>query len=454
MLPVKTIRSTLYAVIISLSVMLPVSGWSAPPPPGDSIAPVLENVLPAVVNISTRKIVGVKQREYLVDPYFRHLYGYRDRPVRKESRSLGSGVIVDARKGWIITNHHVIDGADEITVTLRDQRSFTAKLLGEDPGVDIALLQIDAKDLSSLPLADSENLRVGDFVVAIGNPFGLGQTVTYGIVSALGRTGLGIEGYEDFIQTDASINPGNSGGALVTTRGKLVGINTAIMGGSGNIGIGFAIPASMVRAIVSQLAEYGEVQRGQLGVVMQDLTPELASAFGLKEHSGAVVTRVLPGSAADKAGIRSGDVIVGINGKKVHDGGVLRNAVGLLRAGSKVSLKLIRDGRSRNVEATIALPMDAKTEGGKLSSRLEGAILGNLNDKHPLAESGGVEVLDVKRNSRAWDAGLRKGDVIVSVNRQSVASLLDLSAITRAVGDNSLLLNVQRGNSALFVVIR
>ncbi|WP_456447599.1 DegQ family serine endoprotease [Thiolapillus sp.] len=454
MLPVKTIRSTLYAVIISLSVMLPVSGWSAPPPPGDSIAPVLENVLPAVVNISTRKIVGVKQREYLVDPYFRHLYGYRDRPVRKESRSLGSGVIVDARKGWIITNHHVIDGADEITVTLRDQRSFTAKLLGEDAGVDIALLQIDAKDLSSLPLADSENLRVGDFVVAIGNPFGLGQTVTYGIVSALGRTGLGIEGYEDFIQTDASINPGNSGGALVTTRGKLVGINTAIMGGSGNIGIGFAIPASMVRAIVSQLAEYGEVQRGQLGVVMQDLTPELASAFGLKEHSGAVVTRVLPGSAADKAGIRSGDVIVGINGKKVHDGGVLRNAVGLLRAGSKVSLKLIRDGRSRNVEATIALPMDAKTEGGKLSSRLEGAILGNLNDKHPLAESGGVEVLDVKRNSRAWDAGLRKGDVIVSVNRQSVASLLDLSAITRAVGDNSLLLNVQRGNSALFVVIR
>ena len=454
MLPVKTIRSTLYAVIISLSVMLPVSGWSAPPPPGDSIAPVLENVLPAVVNISTRKIVGVKQREYLVDPYFRHLYGYRDRPVRKESKSLGSGVIVDARKGWIITNHHVIDGADEITVTLRDQRSFTAKLLGEDPAVDIALLQIDAEDLFSLPLADSESLRVGDFVVAIGNPFGLGQTVTYGIVSALGRTGLGIEGYEDFIQTDASINPGNSGGALVTTRGKLVGINTAIMGGSGNIGIGFAIPASMVSAIVSQLAEFGEVQRGQLGVVMQDLTPELASAFGLKEHSGAVVTRVLPGSAADKAGIRSGDVIVGIDGKKVGDGGVLRNAVGLLRAGSKVSLKLIRDGRKQNVEATIALPMDAQAEGKKFSTRLEGATLGNLNDKHPLADAGGVEVLDVERNSKAWDAGLRKGDVIVSVNRQSVASLLDLSAITRAVGDNSLLLNVQRGNSALFVVIR
>jgi Do/DeqQ family serine protease len=454
MLPAKTVRSVLYAVFISLSAMLPSSGWTAPPPPRDSIAPVLEHILPAVVNISTRKTVGGKQREYLVDPFFRHFYGYRDRPVQKEARSLGSGVIVDAGKGWIITNHHVIDGADEITVTLQDQRSFTAKLLGEDPGVDIALLQIDAKGLSSLPLTDSESLRVGDFVVAIGNPFGLGQTVTYGIVSALGRTGLGIEGYEDFIQTDASINPGNSGGALVTTRGKLVGINTAIMGGSGNIGIGFAIPASMVSAIVSQLAEYGEVQRGQLGVVMQDMTPELAAAFGLKEHSGAVVTQVLPGSAADKAGIRSGDVIVGIDGKKVSDGGVLRNAVGLLRAGTKVSLKLIRDGREKTIKATIALPVDARAEGEKFSARLAGAILGNLDDKHPLAESGGVEVLDVERNSKAWNAGLRKGDVIVSVNRQPVASLMELSAITRAVGDSGLLLNIQRGNGALFVVIR
>ncbi len=449
-----TIRSFLYAAVISLSLILPVTGWSAPPPPNDSIAPVLENVLPAVVNISTRKIVGVKQREYLVDPFFRHFYGYRDRPMKKESKSLGSGVIVDAKKGWVITNHHVIDGADEITVTLRDQRSFTAKLLGEDPAVDIALLQIDADKLTALPLADSDSLRVGDFVVAIGNPFGLGQTVTYGIVSALGRTGLGIEGYEDFIQTDASINPGNSGGALVTTRGKLVGINTAIMGGSGNIGIGFAIPASMVSAIVDQLAKYGEVQRGQLGVVMQDLTPELASAFGLKEHRGAVVTQVLPGSAADKAGIRSGDVIVGIDGKAVMDGGALRNAVGLLRAGSRVNLKLIRDGRVRNIEATIALPRDAEAQGGRFNPRLEGALLGNLDDKHPLAESGGVEVLDVKRNSKAWDAGLRKGDVIVSVNRQPVASLMDLSAITRAAGDNGLLLNVQRGNGALFIVIR
>ncbi|WP_456373395.1 DegQ family serine endoprotease [Thiolapillus sp.] len=442
------------AAFVSLVLILSATGWAAPPPPGHSIAPVLENVLPAVVNISTRKIVGVKQREYLVDPFFRHFYGYRDRPMKKESKSLGSGVIVDAKKGWVITNYHVIDGADEITVTLRDQRSFNARLLGEDPAVDIALLQIDAKDLSSLPLADSSALRVGDFVVAIGNPFGLGQTVTYGIVSALGRTGLGIEGYEDFIQTDASINPGNSGGALVTTRGELVGINTAIMGGSGNIGIGFAIPASMVNAIVTQLAEYGEVQRGQLGVVMQDLTPELASAFGLKEHRGAVVTQVLPGSAADKAGIRSGDVIVGIDGKTVADGGALRNAVGMLRAGSKVSLTLIRDGRKKNVKAVIALPMDAKAEGARFNTRLEGALLGNLDEKHPLAESGGVEVLDVERHSKAWDAGLRKGDVIVSVNRQPVASLMELSAITRAAGDNGLLLNIQRGNGALFVVIR
>ncbi|WP_296714718.1 Do family serine endopeptidase [Thiolapillus sp.] len=435
-------------------VVAPLPGNAAPPPPADSIAPVLEKVLPAVVNISTSKVVGLKQRQLLLDPYSHQPYAYRDRPIQKKSQSLGSGVIVDAKKGWVITNHHVVDGADEITVTLRDQRSFKAKLLGEDPGVDIALLQIDADKLTALPLSNSEYLRVGDFVVAIGNPFGLGQTVTYGIVSALGRTGLGIEGYEDFIQTDASINPGNSGGALVTTRGKLVGINTAIMGGSGNIGIGFAIPATMVKAIVSQLAQYGEVQRGQLGVVMQDMTRELADAFGISHHHGAVVTQVLPGSAADKAGLISGDIIIAIDGKDVSDGGALRNAVGMLRAGSTIKLKVIRDGKRKNISAKIALPKDARAEGFKFSKRLDGALLGNLDDKHPLSESGGVEVLKVKRNSPAWEAGLRAGDVIVSVNRQPVGSLMEFSALAAQAGDKGLLLNIVWGNGALFVVIR
>ncbi|WP_456379525.1 DegQ family serine endoprotease [Thiolapillus sp.] len=455
MLTNKSHKCRTFVLVLAAILSLLSAGVSAaPPPPGHSIAPVLEKVLPAVVNISTSKIVGLKQRQLLLDPFFHRPYAYRDRPVRKRSQSLGSGVIVDAKKGWIVTNHHVVDGADEITVTLRDQRSFTAKLLGEDPAVDIALLQIDADNLTALPLEDSENLRVGDFVVAIGNPFGLGQTVTYGIVSALGRTGLGIEGYEDFIQTDASINPGNSGGALVTTRGKLVGINTAIMGNSGNIGIGFAIPATMASAIVSQLARYGEVQRGQLGVVMQDMTPELAAAFDIEHRRGAVVTQVLPGSAADKAGLVSGDIIISIDDKEVADGGALRNAVGMLRAGSTISLTIIRDGKQKNIRATIALPRDARAEGEKLSERLKGAMLGNLDEEHPLYESGGVEVLQVKRNSPAWRAGLRPGDVIISANRQPVSSLVDLSALAAQAGNKGLLLNIVRGNGALFVVIR
>jgi Do/DeqQ family serine protease len=451
----KNQRYRQFQVVLALMLVLPVVLQAAPPPPGHSIAPVLEKILPAVVNISTSKTVGLKQRQLLLDPFFHQPYAYRDKPIQKKSQSLGSGVIVDAKKGWVITNHHVVDGADEITVTLRDQRSFTAKLLGEDPAVDIALLQIDAEKLSSIPLANSDHLRVGDFVVAIGNPFGLGQTVTYGIVSALGRTGLGIEGYEDFIQTDASINPGNSGGALVTTRGKLVGINTAIMGGSGNIGIGFAIPAGMVKTIVNQLAQYGEVQRGQLGVIMQDMTRELAAAFGIKQHKGAVVTQVLPGSAADRAGILSGDIIIRMDGKEVVDGGALRNAVGMLRAGSDISLKVIRDGKTRQIKATIALPKDARAEGNKFSQRLKGALLGNLEDKHPLAGSGGVEVIEIKRNSPAWDAGLRAGDVIVSVNRHAVSSLMELSEVITARNvKKGLLLNIIRGNGALFVVIR
>ena len=420
--------------------------------PGDTLAPMLKKVLPAVVNISTTTYVASRQG-LSNNPFYPFFRGH-GKPTVRRSQSLGSGVIVDARKGWVITNNHVIEDADEITVTLRDQRSFKAKLLGTDPAVDVALLQIQGDRLAELPLADSESLDVGDFVVAIGNPFGLGQTVTYGIISALGRTDLGIEGYENFIQTDASINPGNSGGALVTTRGKLIGINTAIVGAAGNVGIGFAIPANMVKAITTQLARYGEVQRGQLGVVMQDLTRDLAKAFGLKHHGGAVVAQVLPGSAAEKAGIRSGDIIVGIDGRKVKDGSALRNAIGILRAGTDIELELIRDGRPKTVKATIALPREARTEGDRLSRKLSGAVLGNLSADHPLGEEGGVEVLEVTPGSAAWEAGLRKGDVIVSVNRHAVGSLLDLSQVLGQVGGKSLLLNIRRGNGAFFVVMK
>ncbi len=422
--------------------------------PGDSLAPMLKRVLPAVVNISSTTYVAQRRNGLWNDPFFRHFFGGGQPVIQRKAQSLGSGVIVDARKGWIVTNNHVVEGADEITVTLRDQRSFKAKLLGADPAVDIALLKIEADHLTALPLADSDRLQVGDFVVAIGNPFGLGQTVTYGIVSALGRSDLGIEGYENFIQTDASINPGNSGGALVTTHGELVGINTAIVGNSGNVGIGFAIPANMVKAVAKQLARYGEVRRGQLGVVMQDLTPDLARAFGLDRRRGAVVTQVVPGSAAEKAGLRPGDVIVGIDGKPVHGGSDLRNAIGVLRAGTTVRLSVVRDGRKRSVTATIALPRDARTEGERLAPGLAGAVLGNLGKEHPLGESGGVAVLEVKPGSRAWEAGLRKGDVIVSVNRQAVADLLELSQLLSQARGGTLLFNVRRGNGAFFIVMR
>ncbi len=432
--------------------------WSLPAPagkagvPGDTLAPMLKRVLPAVVNISTTTYL--QHRNTLLENPFYRFFGQGAPAIKRQSRNLGSGVIVDAGKGWIITNHHVIEGADEITITLRDQRSFQAKVLGTDPMVDIALLQIEADGLAELPLGDSDKLRVGDFVVAIGNPFGLGQTVTYGIVSALGRTDLGIEGYENFIQTDASINPGNSGGALVTTRGELVGINTAIMGVAGNIGIGFAIPSNMVKAIAHQLARYGEVQRGQLGVVMQDLTPDLAQAFGLQRQGGAVVTQVVPGSAAEKAGLRQGDVIVGIDGRRVRDGSTLRNAIGVLRAGTEVELEVIREGKPLSVKARIALPRDARTEGERLSPRLSGTVLGNLGEDHPLGENGGVLVVEVTPGSPAWQGGLRPGDVIVSVNRRPVGDLMDLSGVLGHSGRQNLLLNVRRGNGALFLVMR
>ena len=421
-----------------------------------SLAPMLKSVTPAVVNISTRSRVNIQLNPLFNDPFFRRFFGVPNVPPQQQERqSLGSGVIVDADKGYVLTNNHVIANADEITVTLHDKRHFEAKLVGTDPEADLAVIRIDAKDLRELAMADSSTLEVGDFVVAIGNPFGLQQTVTYGIVSALGRSGLGIEGYENFIQTDASINPGNSGGALVDLQGKLVGINTAIVGpAGGNVGIGFAIPSNMAHTIMTQLIEYGEVRRGQLGVMVQDVTPDLAEAMGVKATGGAVISQVMKDSPAARAGLKVGDVIVAVDDKPVGSAAQLRNAIGMLRVGSKVRLEVVRNGRHRSFTARIAEPRREKLAAERLSKKLAGAVLGPIEPNHPLAGSvKGVEVLEVKRGSPAALAGLRPGDIIVSVNQQPVASVEEMRAALRK-GRGGILLNVRRGNGALFLVIR
>jgi len=319
-----------------------------------TMAPVLEQVTPGVVNIAVRSRVQVQTNPLFDDPFFRRFFDLPELPRQREVLSAGSGVIVDAGRGYVLTNNHVIADAQEIQVTLRDRRTYRARLIGSDPATDVALLEIDAPDLSAVAFGDSDRLAVGDVVIAIGNPFGLGQTVTSGIVSALGRGGLGIEGYEDFIQTDASINPGNSGGALVNSKGELVGINTAILGPTGgNIGIGFAVPVNMARAVMAQLLEHGEVRRGRLGVVIQDLTPELAEAADLDVRGGAVVTRVEPGSPAARAGLRQGDVIVQVNGLPIATATNLRNMIGLMPVGTRLDITLYRDGRRRSLTASV-----------------------------------------------------------------------------------------------------
>lgn len=420
-----------------------------------TLAPMLEEVVPGVVNISTTARVRLRENPLLSDPFFRRFFGLRDQPRERETQSTGSGVIVDAKNGYVITNYHVIEDADEIIVTLNDGRRMNGELIGVDPEVDLAVIHIDAEGLTEVSFGDSDQLRVGDIVVAIGNPFGLSQTVTSGIVSALGRTGLGIEGYEDFIQTDASINPGNSGGALVNLAGRLVGINTAIVGASGgNVGIGFAIPSNMARVIMAQLVEYGEVRRGQLGVVVQDLSPELAQAFGLQHSGGALVTRVVADSPADEAGLQPSDVITAVNGQAVRNASQLRNAIGLLRVGAELKLEIIRDGRSRVMRAQLVSPRQAKIDAGRLSKRLAGAYLAPIERGHPLSgRVQGVQVVAIENASPAWNAGLREKDIIVSINQYPINALQD---IPRAIARSSqrLLLNILRGEAALLLVIR
>jgi len=419
-----------------------------------TIAPMLEKVTPAVVNIATSGKIRVQENPLLSDPFFRRFFDLPDMPRERQTQSLGSGVIVDAKNGYIITNNHVIANADEITVTLRNGETHKARLIGTDPETDVAVIQIKADKLVAIPRADSDTVRVGDFVVAIGNPFGLGQTVTSGIVSAKGRSGLGIEGYEDFIQTDASINPGNSGGALVNLRGQLIGINAAILSQSGgNIGIGFAIPINMAWGVMQQLVKYGKIQRGRLGASAQDLTPELAQAFNIPFRKGAIVTSVEPGSAAQKAGLKPGDIVTEVNGRPIRNATDLRNAIGLLRVGDKVRLKVVRDGKTLQLSATVARPALSHLEGEALNPYLAGAVLSDIQENSPwYGKIEGVLVAEVVPGSPAWRAGLRKGDIIVAANRKPVASLTDLEQVVK--GRRSLLLNIQRGNGSLFLFLR
>jgi serine protease Do/serine protease DegQ len=428
---------------------LPVSAEGQPLP---SLAPMIEKIRPAVVNIATRGSVDIQNHPFLNDPLFKRFFkGFENLPQRQEVRSLGSGVIIDEDAGYIVTNFHVIDGADEISVTMFDGQQLEAKIIGSDPEADVAILKIDHDKLTSIPFADSSKLRVGDFTVAIGNPFGLGQTVTSGIISALGRTGLGIEGYEDFIQTDASINPGNSGGALVNLRGELIGINTAILasGGNGNVGIGFAIPINMVRELTNQLIEYGEVRRGMLGVIMQNLTPELARAFGLDVHQGVVISQVVENSAASKAGLKAGDVVSDINGVAVKSASAMRNMVGLMRVGAKMDITVIRDGKEKKLTAYIEDEIEQSIAGEKLNPRLAGAVI----EGHDENGNKFLVVSDVARGSAAWNARLRKGDLILSVNRAPVKTLSDLKKMVK-FDDKQILFNVQRGQTALFILIQ
>jgi Do/DeqQ family serine protease len=452
-------RLTLAAASLAAAVLAAPTGFAALPAtpvtdsPVPSLAPMVKRTSPSVVNIATRGTIKEKpgQRNPLMDdPFFRRFFDAPpdSKPRERQFQSAGSGVIVDAKNGYIITNHHVVENASEITITLLDNRSFSAKVVGTDEGADIAVLQAKQPNLIAMPLGDSAHLEVGDFVVAIGNPFGLQHTVTAGIVSALGRSGINPEGYEDFIQTDASINPGNSGGALVNLKGELVGINSAILSGSGgNIGIGFAIPVNMVKGVMEQLIKYGQVKRGILGVNIYNVTPEIAKEFGLTESTGALVAGVAPGSSAEKAGIKTGDIITSINAVVMKSASELRNSIGMLRVGDKVEIGLLRDGKPLKVTALIAERSEAETANAvDIAQGLEGAELADA------PAGGGVLVRSVQDGSPASLAGLKANDLIVGVGRTPVSNTKSFREAAK--GANVLVLNVRRGSAVFLIPIR
>lgn len=421
---------------------LPVAVDGEPLP---SLAPILKQVTPSVVNVYTKTRVRVSS-PLLNDPFFRRFFNVPESSRERVSQSLGSGVIVDAEKGYILTNNHVIAQADEIAVGLKDGRSLQAKLIGTDPDTDLAVIQIPAEELTALPLANTDDLEVGDFVVAVGNPFGLGQTVTSGIVSALGRTGLrGLE-FQNFIQTDASINPGNSGGALINLRGELVGINSAIFTPSGgNVGIGFAIPASMASYVMDQLIQFGEVRRGTLGLFVQDLTVELAGAFAMEASKGALVAEVSPGSAAERVGLQPGDVIVAISGQTINNAQEFYNAEGGLTLGESLQLQYFREGKRE--QANLTVQTVATLDGGDLNRRLAGATFSELNVRLKQQGVSGVLLDQLDPQSPLAQEGLSEGDIITGLNRQRVHSLADFTAILESTRGGLLMQINRRGRA-------
>ena len=417
-----------------------------------SLAPMLERVSPAVVNIATLSTVTVRN-PLLEDPFFRHFFDPPKKNKQRKTESAGSGVIVDAKNGYILTNNHVVNGADEIVITLSDGRSLPAKLIGQDKNVDLAVLQIPSENLTDIHFADSNALRVGDFAVAIGNPFGLGQTVTSGIISALGRTGLGIhEAYENFIQTDASINPGNSGGALVDLKGQLIGINTAIIAPSGgNVGIGFAIPVNMAKKIMGELINHGEVRRGRLGVLVQDLTPELAEAFGVKQDSGVILAEIEAGSVAEKAGLEAGDIIQSFGNERITEAKDLHTKIGFIPVGQDIKLGVIRNSELLHVTIHIQEPKTTLLSGDKLHPQFDGADFSNW--ENPETGEKGVIISNIDKRSPAFRSGLREKDIIVATQKERIDSI---DALSKAIDSKSrsILLRIYRHNKALFLVIR
>ncbi len=420
-----------------------------------TVAPVVKRSSPAVVNISVTSRVPGSENPLYRDPFFRRFFGIPEQLPQRESLSAGSGVIVDAAKGYILTNHHVVQNGKKIVVKLSDGRKYQAKLIGSDAATDIALISIPAKRLAALRFGSSKGLEVGDFVIAIGNPFGLGQTVTSGIVSALGRSGISRDKFENFIQTDAPINPGNSGGALINSKGELVGINTAIIApGGGNVGIGFAVPADMAKAVMGQLIRHGKVKRGRIGVAIQDITPDIASALKLPVQRGALVSQVYKGSSAERAGIKPGDAIIRVDDIPILSGNELRNIIGLKEIGKTLRVAIVRKGREMVVRIRVGEAQIASIDTRNAVPRLAGAKITNIPDGHPKkGDVKGVYVAELSPGSSASRLGLRQGDIILAINQKPVESLQEFERRTKAARD-VLALNILRDDVQIFIVVQ